>query len=92
MESEVTEDRTSRQKEHRGIYLECFSSTASCDVSLKMKIHNRTAEKAFILTSNSRFGEKKAWGKEIEWKRLVDPVEGFIKDNSITVEVTFCTV
>ena len=75
-----------------GIYLHSFSPVKSCNVTYKVKIHNSIAEKAFTQAALATFSiRSEGWGllNKILWEKLVHPAEGFVKDNSTTVEVTF---
>ena len=83
-----------------GVFLECdpsFDDRTDWSVEVEKEIQiicHDVNKQSVCKKSNNTYDSKvnpACWGYNnvIAWDRLVDPAEGFVKNNSVTIEVTF---
>ena len=69
-------------------------SAVHCAVNCEAKLMNHHVGKAALVkwASQRMFTSQQptwGWSEFIAWDKLIDPAEGYVKDNSVTVEMTF---
>ncbi|KAI5634449.1 MATH domain-containing protein [Phthorimaea operculella] len=88
------------RQEFLGFYLSCdpgshpsLSEDWSCDAYLELRLLSNTNSNFFAQKSSKFCKKNTVWGypQFIEWSKLIDPMNNYIKDDSITLEVRFTT-
>ena len=84
-----------------GVYLKCCinkTSPVSCKATYEFTLANHSTDKEPLVDISDEGKDINmftprypAWGRRdfIEWSTLIDPAEGYVKDNSMSIEVTF---
>ncbi|KAJ2947257.1 hypothetical protein O0L34_g16966 [Tuta absoluta] len=87
-------------QEFLGFYLNCdpdslptLTEDWSCNANLELRLLSNTKSNLFALKSSKYCKKNTEWGFPhfIEWSKLIDPMNNYVKNDSITLEVHFIT-